>query len=310
MVRIAAPSLCLILVGCAVGMPPPDGGHDAGRMPFDAGSDDSGPMGDDAGPDAGPIGDDGGIDAGADGGGVDASSDAGADAGRDAGASDAGPAGPTCPGHHVGDTIALDGSSDLAKYPASQRLTPGGPLGGSDEYAITWDRDYLYITLVSGAFSDGFKPIHLYLEVRPSLSPAAASTGKEYSSLTAELPFTATHLVALRRTSLSGGVLYNGVYTPGGAWTTLAVALRDGVDVWAEGTSALSARVPWSVLGCAASIRLTTHVVNGPIFLNEWKDFLPLTATPWSTMPPATPGGGYYEIDLTADPAVSGWTER
>lgn len=307
MCRYAALSLCLFIVGCAVGMPPPDGGHDAGRTPFDAGPGDAGPMADDGGADSGPIGADAGTDAGRDGGAVDASRDGGGvDASRDAGGTDAGPAGPTCPGHHVGHTLALDGSSDLAKYPSSQRLTPGGPLGGSDEYAITWDRDYLYITLVSAAFSDEWKPVHLYLEVRPSLAAAAPTMGKFYNSLTAQLPFTATHLVALRRTSLgTDGTLYNGIYTPGGPWTTLARELRAGVDVWAEGTSALSARVPWSVLGCAATLRMTTHVVNGPISLNEWKDFVPLSAEPWMA-----PGGGYFEIDLRADPAVSGWTER
>ena len=85
----------------------------------------------------------------------------------------------------------------------------------------------------------------------------------------------------------------------------MTMTLVDGSDVWAEGTGAMSVRVPWSLLGCADTIRFAAHVVNGPVAGNEWKDFVPLSTTPWRS-----PGGGYFEIDLTADPAVSGWTER
>ncbi|MCB9597737.1 MAG: hypothetical protein H6719_33780 [Sandaracinaceae bacterium] len=262
------------------------GSEDAGAM--DAGLADAGPTGTDAGPmgtDAGPMGMDAGTDAGTMG-------------------SDAGPGG-TCPLLNVGDTVTLDGTGDLAAFPMSQRLAAGGSVGGSDQYGITWDRDYLYIALSSPVFADGFRPIHVYLEARPTLGAATASSGKFYDSLTAGLPFTATHLIAVRRTSTGmDGIAYNGVYTPAGGWTTLAHALTSA-DVFAEGTTALSVRVPWSAIGCATTIRLAAHVVNGPVPGNEWKDFVPLATTPWLAA-----GGTYYEIDLTADPAVTGWLER
>ena len=83
------------------------------------------------------------------------------------------------------------------------------------------------------------------------------------------------------------------------------------LTVFAEGTTTLSVRVPWSAIGCVDTIRLTAHVVNGPVAGNEWKDFVPLGAQPWGGMTvPTMPAGTYYEIDLTADPAVTGWLER
>jgi hypothetical protein len=63
-------------------------------------------------------------------------------------------------------------------------------------------------------------------------------------------------------------------------------------------------RVPWIALGCPSALRLSAHVVNGAL-ANEWKDLVPSTATPWEV-----PGGAYYEIDLSMDPAISGWTLR
>ncbi len=64
----------------------------------------------------------------------------------------------------------------------------------------------------------------------------------------------------------------------------------------------LSVQVPWSALGgCPTSMRLAVHVVNA-VAGNEWKDLVPTTHTPWQA-----PGGGYYEIDLTADPSTANW---
>ncbi len=303
-------------VGCAQGSPM-DAGFDAARDRPDAES-----IFRDAGPDAGPVDAGETDDAGpADGGAVDDAGpmdggalddaglmDGGSDAGFDAGGSDAGPTDAgigTCPSLDVGHTLSLDGAGDLAKFSAAQRLLASGSVGAADEYGITWDRDYLYVALTSPVFADGLRPLHVYLEVRASLGSAMRSVGKEYDGLTPQLPFTATHVIAVRRTSASGGPAYNGVYTPGAGWTTLAMELRDGVDVFSEGTSVVSVRVPWSLLGCASAIRLTSHVVNGPVAGNEWKDFVPSTTEPWMS-----PGGGYYEIDLTADPAVTGWSLR
>ncbi|MCZ7679228.1 MAG: hypothetical protein M5U28_10925 [Sandaracinaceae bacterium] len=96
------------------------------------------------------------------------------------------------------------GVDDAAEYPSSQVLTPGAPLQPWEAFGLTWDADYLYVTMVSQAFEDQYKPVHVYLEARASLGAAAPSTGKTYNSLTPQLPFTPTHVIAVRRTSDSG----------------------------------------------------------------------------------------------------------
>ena len=305
--RIVLASLVLVLAaGCAAEAEretDAGGGWDAARR--DAGPTDAG-GGEDAAPgDAGDV-DGGGMDAGSDGGGldagpdVDAGADAGpGDAGTDAGGTDAG----TCTVASAGDTLAFDGTDDLGEYPAEQILTPGAPLEAWERFGLTWDTDYLYVTMVSRGFEDEYEPVHVYLEAGASLGAASASTGKEYSSLTAELPFTPTHLVAVRRTSDSGsGGPYNGVYTPASSWSDRAVPLAEGTDYWVAGDDhTIAVRIAWADLGCPSELRLSAHVVHAET-ANEWKDVVPAGATPW-----ATGGGAYYEIDLTADPAISGW---
>lgn len=301
--------VAFLALGCAAGTPPltprPDtGAHDVGTA-RDAGVDAHSPS--DGGSDA-QTSSDSSIDSGADvgvttDGGADASVDAGTDGGLDAGRD----AGPSCL-ISVGDTIVLDGTSDIAAYPASQLLAPGATLGPDDVLALTWDRDNLYVSVTSEAFLDAFAPFHLYLEARTTLGAAAPSRGKEYGGLTPELGFIPTHIVAVRRTSDSGSGPYNGVYVPGGTplWSTRATGLDPLTHVFVSGDSrTISVRVPWSALGgCPNRLRLAAHVVRGDVG-NEWKDVVPSTHTPW-----AAPGGGYFEIDLTTDPAVSGWTLR
>jgi hypothetical protein len=199
---------------------------------------------------------------------------------------------------------ALDGNGDLAKYPATNVTAPGAPLAGTDEVALTWDRTNLYVTVTSDAFLDQYQPLHVYVQTGAApLAAAVPSTGKEYGGLTPQLPFTATHVIAIRRTSDSGTGPYDGVYTPGSSWDTRATPLTAGTDVFASSDNrTLSARVPWTALGgCPTAMRLTTHVVHG-VAANEWKDLLPVTTTPW-----VAPGGGYFEIDLTQPPPMSGW---
>lgn len=301
--RLAVLSL-LGLCGCAAGMPPnprADGGPDAHVVQPDAGRD-AGSIDEDAGRDA-EVASDAGEDAAvaADGGG-DGGRDAGGptDAGRDAGgALDGG----TCGAISAGHTLTFDGVDDAAEYPSSQVLTPGAPLQPWEAFGLTWDADYLYVTMVSQAFEDQYKPVHVYLEARASLGAAAPSTGKTYNSLTPQLPFTPTHVIAVRRTSDSGsGGPYNGVYTPASSWGDRATPLVTGVDTWvASDNHTIAVRVPWSALGCPSELRLSAHVINGAPG-HEWKDLVPTTATPWTGT-----GGGYYEIDLSGDPAIAGW---
>lgn len=205
----------------------------------------------------------------------------------------------------TGHTIVLDGSGDLAEYPSSQHIVPGAQTAASDEVAITWDPTYLYVTVRSEAFADASRPLHVYLETGAALGAATPSQGKEYSGLTPALPFTANHLIAIRRTDDFGTGTYNGVYTPAGAqpWTTRTLALEANTGVFVSSDSrTLSARTPWSALGgCPLSMRLAVHVVNAAL-ANEWKDLVPTTHMPWMA-----PGGGHYTISLTGSPAISGW---
>lgn len=202
---------------------------------------------------------------------------------------------------------ALDGNGDLAKYAASQVITPGATLATSDAIALTWDRADLYVTVTSDAFLTDTKPLHIYVE--EGAAPLAAATpaaGKEYGGLTPQLPFTPTQLVAVRRVSDAGTGPYDAVFTPASSWTTRALPLVEGTDVLASADhKTISVRVPWTALGgCPTALRLAVHVVNG-VAGNEWKDLAPTTTTPW-----VAPGGGYYEVDLTQPAPVTAWTLR
>ena len=204
----------------------------------------------------------------------------------------------------AGTTVTLDGSNDLAKYPASAHVAPGAMMG-SDDAAVTWDHQRLYVTVTSDAFQSAYEPLHVYVEAAPQ-EIAAPSSGKEYGGLVPALPFTATYLVAARRVTDSGSGPYDGVYVPTMAWDTRQTPLAPGSDVFASSDSrTLSVQVAWSALGgCPATMRVAVHVVNGVQF-NEWKDLIPSTHTPWQA-----PGGGYYEIDLAMNPATANWMLR
>ena len=216
-----------------------------------------------------------------------------------------GPGTPDVPGCAIaaGITPVLDGTNDLADYPAAQQLTPGAMLG-SDGAAVAWDRSHLFVTVTSTAFTSPYEPLHVYLQAGTTLPAAASATGKEYSSLVPALPFTPTHLVAVRRVSDSGTGAYDGVYVPGDGWTARAAALDASTFVSAD-QHTISVAVPWSALGgCPTSLRLAWHVVHAQV-ANEWKDLVPATHTPWQM-----PGGDYYELDLTGSLAVASWTLR
>ena len=66
----------------------------------------------------------------------------------------------------------------------------------------------------------------------------------------------------------------------------------------------MSVRVPLAALGCPTRVRLSGHVVNA-VVAEEWKVLVPAGAQPWN---PSDGPGAHYEIDLTGDPAIAGWT--
>jgi hypothetical protein len=204
----------------------------------------------------------------------------------------------------TGIAPVLDGTGDLSEYPAAQQLTPGATLG-SDAAAIAWNPTQLFVTVTSNAFTAPYEPLHVYVQTGSDLAAAASAAGKEYSGLTPVLPFTPTHLVAIRRVTDSGSGAYNGVFVPGDGWTNRTVAL-DATTFVSSDQRTVSVSVPWTALGgdCPTTLRLALHVVHAQV-ANEWKDLVPASHTPWQT-----PGGGYYEIDLTGSLAVSAWTLR
>jgi hypothetical protein len=207
----------------------------------------------------------------------------------------------------TGVSPAIDGTNDLADYPAAQMLTLGAPLGSSDAAAVAWDKSFLYVTVGSGAFASAYEPLHVYVQVADGALPAAApSMGKEYSNLVPALPFTATHLIAARRVDDSGTGPYDAVFVPTGGWTMQQTPLADGTSVFVSSDQQqLSLKVPWTALGgYPTMMRLAFHIVHA-VTGNEWKDVVPSTSTPW-----LAPGGGYYEIDLTGATAVVSWTLR
>ncbi len=203
----------------------------------------------------------------------------------------------------AGTTITLDGTNDIAKYTAGQQLTPGAALG-TDAAAVAWDSSHLFVTFTSNAFTSPYEPLHVYVETGATLATSTAAHGKEYSALTPAVPFTPTHLIAVRRVSDAGTGGYDGVFVPTDQWQTRTLSL-DTSTFASTDMRTLSVSVPWSALGgCPKAMRLAVHVVHG-VAANEWKELVPATHTPWQM-----PGGGYYEIDLTAAPAVANWTLR
>lgn len=201
--------------------------------------------------------------------------------------------------------INLTGTNDLAAYPAAQTVPVGAPFTAADAVRLSWSPTALYLTVHSTVFADGSRPYHLYVEAATTLGTATPADGKEYGGLIAHLPFTPTHLVAMRRTDDFGSGAYDGVYVPTGGWATRATPLVPGADVFAAaGQDELSVRVPWAALGgCPTHLRVAGHVVNGAVG-NEWKTLVPTASTPWTM-----PAGTAYTIDLTGPAAVSGWTQ-
>lgn len=227
---------------------------------------------------------------------LDAATEPGSDAAPVTGPDAAADAPPAC-GIAAVASPALGTANDLASYPTAALIAPGAALG-TDGAALTWDAQKLYITVESDAFEGAFEPLHVYLELGTSLAAPAPDTGKEYSGLVPAIPFTPTHLVAVRRQNDSGSGPYDGVYVPGAdhQWTTRATALGPTGDVFVSSDGrTISVAVPWDALGgCPTSARVAAHVVHA-VPANEWKEVVPATATPWQA-----PGGDFLTYDLTA----------
>ena len=208
----------------------------------------------------------------------------------------------------TGSLIPLDAVDDIAKFAAAQQITPGATLQAWDTFALTWDDDYLYISLTSEAFEQSYVPLHIYVEsATGTLGSAVQGSGLEYSTLTPALPFTPTHVITARQLSDDGSAFgpWNGVMAFDGSSWQHVIRFEPNIDCWlASDNRTISLRVPRLALGEPDQIRLAAHVVNA-IPANEWKDLLPSAHTPWSAS-----ANGYYEIDLNGATNVSSWTLR
>ncbi len=183
-----------------------------------------------------------------------------------------------------GDLIALDGEDDLGAFGQDARVVPGVPLQPWEAFAMAWDRDHLYVTVVSEAFEDPYKVFNLYMEasVGPPGEPQT-SAGLQYSDLSPRLPFDATHVLSVRQLSDDGQAEgpWNGVFArEGGQWSR-AARLVPGQQWWlAADQHTISIKVPLALVGDPAHIRVVGHVVNAEP-ANEWKVTIPAEHTPW-----------------------------
>lgn len=195
----------------------------------------------------------------------------------------------------AGDLVALDGQDDLSDQGPAQQVAPGAPLQEWSRWALSWDEDFLYVTLATEAFEDPYKPVMLYLgAAEQAASPGAGEL--EYSGQVAELPFAPEFLISARRLSDDGAAEgpWNGIWRwEQGGWVRQR-RLAPGQQWWISADEhVLSMRVPLAALGAPERVRLVGHVVNAAAG-NEWKELLPASHTPWMAG-----GGGYLELDLT-----------
>ncbi len=159
------------------------------------------------------------------------------------------------------------------------------------------------MTVTSSAFAAAFEPLHVYVELGASLAAPVAGTGKEYAGLVPALPFTPTHLIAVRRVGDGGAGPYDGVFLPDAGFMTRERARSRGPAMFTSSDNrTLSVAVPWTALGgCPTTMRLSAHVVHAVAANECWKEgTVPASATPWLAA-----GGGYYESDLTVTPVFS-----
>lgn len=210
--------------------------------------------------------------------------------------------------------VSLDGTDDIGAYSPEQRLgadAMGAPLQPWSDFALDWDDDFFYLTLVSSAFEDDYAPWMVYLEaIEGDPGAATAADGMTYArgSVTgaARLPFTPTHLLALRAAPGVGPDAgpWSGLYQRESASWLQLHRLRLGRDLLLAGDRhTLSARISRHALGDPTQLRLAAHVVWG-VAGGEWKDVVPAAHAPWSD------GGGHLLIDLGGEHAASAWGAR
>ena len=198
--------------------------------------------------------------------------------------------------------IALDGLDDFDKFSASSSLAVGAPLQPWDAFALTWDKDNLYVAVVSEAFEDSWTPFLLYLDT--SEGPISPSWGMEYSGFVPELPFEPSYAVVGRQQSDDGTASgpYNGLWRRDGATWIQQERGEPNVDEWlSSDLHTRSFTVSRHAIGDPDTLRMAGHIVYA-VPANEWKDLIPAAHTPW-----AAGGGAHVRVDLTGPSDASSW---
>lgn len=205
----------------------------------------------------------------------------------------------------TGKMVLFNGTNDLNKLNTKQVVTPGITLETWERFGLTWDKDWIYIAVVSKGFRQDLKPFNLYIQAGgASLPVAQSSTGLNYLNQTANLPFTPTHMVGVRqKTDANDGFgPWNGVWkNTSGKWS-LQTRFQSGVDFWVAGDKhTVAYKIHRAELGWPKTLRLSGHFVNA-IPSNEWKVVVPKSHTPWKTS-----SQGYLELSLGSSTDSSKW---
>ena len=208
----------------------------------------------------------------------------------------------------TGSVIAFDGKDDIKKYKPTQVVTPGIQLKTWERFALTWDRDWLYITIVSQGFENGVKAFNLYLETAGATWPTVKQgSGIRYLNQVPMLPFTPTYMLGVRRQSNNndGFGPWNGIWRKTTKGWILQTRFKTKSDyVVASDKHTISYRVHRAELGWPQKLRWAGHLVNH-VAGNEWKLTLPKSHTPW-----VHSNKGYYEIELANPPNSSKWVVK
>ncbi len=212
----------------------------------------------------------------------------------------------------TGKLVEFDGKDDVQKLAAAQHVAPGVKLASWAKFALDWDDDWLYLVVVGKGFEADLKAMMVYIQAGDALPAPQPAPGLTYTNLTAMLPFTASHVIALRSKSDAGDGYgpWAGVHERSSGDWRLQTRLQPGVAMWLAGDKhTIAVRIHRAELappGVAAikKLRLAAHLVHGGAG-HEYKAVVPPAHAPWKT---ATKG--YYEIDLSGAHPVANWTVK
>lgn len=208
----------------------------------------------------------------------------------------------------TGKLVQFDGNNDLNKLKSTQIVKPGIPLETWARFGMTWDKDWLYIAIVSKGFEKPLKAFLLYLETtKGSFSAARSSRGMTYLKQQSHLPFTPDYVLGVReQTDINDGFgPWNGLWKKTSGGWSLQRRFKPGRDTFvASDKHTISIRISRSLLGAPTKLRLSGHLIHA-VSGHEWKVVLPSNHTPWKQK-----SSGFYEVDLSQTSSTNQWKTR